>query len=159
MKYLKIKIILPFLAVIFIIMQFFTIDKTNPIADQSLDFVEMTNPPQNISLLLKSTCYDCHSYHTKYPWYTNIAPFSWIIADHIKEGRKELNFSEWGNYTAKRADHKLEECYEEVEEGEMPLKGYTLIHTESRLSESERAELIGWFKEYRKTANLLNSNP
>jgi len=159
MKYLKIKIVLPFLGLVLIIMQFFTIDQNNPAANNSLDFVEITNPPHNIGLMLKSTCYDCHSYHTVYPWYTNIAPFSWIIADHIKEGRKELNFSEWGNYTAKRADHKLEESYEEVEESEMPLKEYTLIHSKARLSESDRAELVAWFKEYRKTANLIGETP
>ncbi|MEP2026185.1 heme-binding domain-containing protein, partial [Reichenbachiella sp.] len=96
--------------------------------------------------IIKTSCYDCHSYHTKYPWYTNVAPLSWWIGDHIEEGREHFNLSEWGAYSEKKALHKLEEFYEEVEEGEMPLTSYTLIHGEASLSDEQVKKLVTWVK-------------
>ena len=74
-----------------------------------------------MTTLLESACYDCHSYKTKYQWYSNIAPVSWWLGHNVEEGREHLNFSTWGNYPTEKAEHKLEECAEEVDEGEMPL--------------------------------------
>lgn len=134
------------LVAVLVILQFFRIDKTNPPLDQPNDFITQTNPPQEIAALLKDACYDCHSHETKYPWYTNIAPVSWWIKDHIDEAREHLNFSIWGTYEAKKRAHKLEECYEEVEEKHMPLKSYTWMHPEAKLDESQRSKLVKWFK-------------
>ena len=111
-----------------VLIQFIRIDKTNPPADPAKDFIALKNPPQAVANMLKASCYDCHSNKSTYPWYTNVAPVSWWVKRHITEGRQELNFSEWGDYTPKKAAHKLDESYEMVTEGEMPLSSYTLMH-------------------------------
>lgn len=142
-----IKKILIGLIAILVIIQFFRIDKTNPIVVQENDFITITNPSENIKTILKASCYDCHSNETKYPWYTNFAPLSWWIKHHIDEGRDELNFSEWGTFKEKRKHHKLEECIELVEENEMPLSSYLITHSEAKISSENKALLLEWFKE------------
>jgi hypothetical protein len=135
-----------------IIIQLFRIDKTNPIVNSADDFIEITNPPEEIAKILVSSCYDCHSNESSYPWYSNIAPISWWVKDHINEGRKELNFSKWSTYDEKKKEHKLEEMIEEVEEGEMPLKPYPLTHPKARLTLEQKEELTSWFKKTREAA-------
>lgn len=137
------------LFVIFLILQFFRIDKTAPQIDLKKDFIEITNPSDEVKTLLKSTCYDCHSNETSYPWYSQIAPVSWWLKHHVDEGREELNFSEWGTYKTKKADHKLEECAEEVEEGKMPLDSYTWTHGDAVLSEKQKELLEDFFNSKR----------
>lgn len=134
---------------VLIIMQFFTIDKTNPEVVLENDFIAVTNPPENVKQILQSSCYDCHSNTTKYPWYSNVAPISWWIKDHVDEARDELNFSEWATFGEERKEHKLEEMVEEVEEGEMPLKSYTIAHSGSSLSEDQARELAVWINSIR----------
>ena len=146
-KYLK-YIVIAFI-IFMIVAQFFPIDKTNPPADMSKDFISVTNPPAKVAEHIKVACYDCHSYHTKYPWYTSIAPVSWWIKGHMDNGKKHLNFSIWGDYSDKKKDHKLEECIEFVEKNWMPLLSYKIAHPESKLSDQEREELITFFKKLR----------
>ena len=137
-----------------IIMQFFRIDKTNPPVDAKLDFVSVVQPPQQISAMLKSACYDCHSNETVYPWYSNIAPVSWWLKDHVEHGRHHLNFSEWNNYSQEEKQEIFEEAIEEVEEAEMPLKGYAAIHSKANLNTEQRAELVKWLKAGMRYSNL-----
>lgn len=129
-----------------VIIQFIRIDKTNPAVVIENDFIVQTNPPEHIQTILKTSCYDCHSNESTYPWYTNVAPISWWVKQHINEAREELNFSEWGTFNAKRQKHKLEEVYEEVEEGEMPLPSYLIVHSEAKLTTEQKNELVAWFK-------------
>ena len=135
------------LIVVFIILQFFQIDKTNPPVDESQDFIEMYNPSPEIAAKIKASCYDCHSNESSYPWYTNIQPVGWWVKNHIDEGKHHLNFSEFGTYSAKRQSHKMEECYELVEENEMPLKSYTIAHQDAVLDDATKEQLITYFKE------------
>lgn len=137
------------LLVLLIVIQVFRIDKTNPPADPSKDLVVLMQPPPHIAVMLKESCYDCHSNATTYPWYTNVAPVSWWIKNHINDGRKHLNFSTWGNYTTRKADHKLEECVEMTEEGEMPMYSYTVLHGKAKLSKEQQAQLVSWFNSLR----------
>lgn len=134
------------LLVILVAIQFIRIDKTKPETIESEDFIVMTNPPAEVVSLLQSACYDCHSHETKYPWYTNIAPFSFMIENHIKEARGHLNFSKWGTYGAAKAAHKLEECAEEIEAKKMPIKPYVNMHEEADLTEAQRKRLVIWFE-------------
>jgi len=134
------------LVVFLIVAQFFPIDKTNPPADMSKDFIAMTIPSDQIEKNIKVACYDCHSHHTKYPWYTDVAPVSWWVKGHINNGIKHLNFSKWGDYTQGKKDHKLDECIDFVEKNWMPLLTYKVAHPESKLSDKERADLILFFK-------------
>ncbi|TPE46404.1 heme-binding domain-containing protein [Pontibacter mangrovi] len=136
--------------VLLVLMQFIRIDKTNPPVEPSKEFAALVNPPADVALILKESCYDCHSNETLYPWYSNVAPASWFLKSHIDEGREHLNFSVWGDYTAKKANHKLEECIEMVEEGEMPLTSYTLLHPEGKLTAQEKEKLLTWFRSVKK---------
>ena len=105
-------------------------------------FLEETKPSSEVAALLKSHCYDCHSNQTVYPWYAEVAPFSFWLADHVKDGKKHFNVSDWAQYSAKRKDHKLEELVEEVEQGEMPLPSYTWMH--GNLSKEEQKLMMQW---------------
>jgi len=144
----KKKLILVFVIIIGVI-QFFQIDKENPPVDQSKDFIAMTNPSIEVTNILKTSCYDCHSHETKYPWYTYASPLSWWIKYHINDGRKHFNFSTWADYDAKKQDHKLDEAIEEVDEGEMPLNSYLWAHSESKLTPEQKEALMAFFESKR----------
>ena len=137
------------LLLIFVIIQFFRPDKNSTQGDHTVDFITETNPPAQVKTILEQSCYDCHSNNTVYPWYNNIAPISFWLADHVKHGKGHLNFSEWNSYDAKKKDHKLEEVEEMVGEGEMPLNEYTWTHEEARLSEEQRKAIVEWAKKTR----------
>ncbi|WP_312206622.1 heme-binding domain-containing protein [Epilithonimonas hominis] len=115
------KKILVVLLMVFIIIQFFPIDKTNPTTNEGMDFLKIKNTPEPIAKLIKNSCYDCHSNETKYPFYSNIQPVAWLLKNHIDEGRKELNFSTFATYEPKRQAQKLEEAAEYIEQKKMPL--------------------------------------
>lgn len=138
------------LVIILALMQFKQIDKTNPEYNEAEDFITITQPSEEIATLIKAACYDCHSHQAKYPWYSNVAPISWMVEHHIEEGREHLNFSEWGSYDTKKANHKLEECIEEIEEGEMPMKPYVVMHSEVKMSKEQKKALMAFFQTQRK---------
>jgi hypothetical protein len=140
------KIILRVLVFLLIGIQLIPVDQTNPASDPKDDFITQLNPPKEIANILKTSCYDCHSNEVVYPWYTNIAPLKFWINNHIKEGKGHLNFSEWGTYSLDRAQHKLEECIEMVEDGEMPIDSYTLMHGDAELSGDQKTKLIEWLE-------------
>jgi len=142
---MKIKIALG-LILVFAVMQVFTIEKIPFEEPNENDFFALEKPDEKVGLLLKTICYDCHSNQVSYPWYSNVAPVSWWLNDHIDEGREHLNFSEWGNYKKDKKEHKAEEAWEEVKEREMPLKSYTFIHRDANLSEEQRDLLVTYFK-------------
>jgi len=135
-----------YLVVLFILIQVFRIDKSTKPINVETDFIAMTSPDSEITNILKIACYDCHSNQPAYPWYTNVAPFSWWIKHHIDEGSRHLNFSEWGTYSEKRKNHKLEESIEMIEEGEMPMDSYTWMHTKAKLTDAQKLQLVEWFK-------------
>lgn len=118
-----------------------------PSAEQS--FTEVYDVPVDVEMTLLTACYDCHSNTSKWPWYSKVAPVSFWIGHHVEEGREHLDFSQWGAYSAKKADHKLEEIIEEVKEGEMPLESYTWVHGEARLSADQRSRLIDYISSLR----------
>ncbi|MET6992015.1 heme-binding domain-containing protein [Sediminicola arcticus] len=132
------------LLIVFIGMQLYRPAKNVASGEHTAVFLSETNPPQEVKLILETTCYDCHSNNTVYPWYNNIAPVSYWLADHINEGKEHLNFSDWENYTSKKKEHKLEELVEEVEEGEMPLEEYTWTHEEARLNPKQKEMIMVW---------------
>jgi hypothetical protein len=151
-----IKRILLGLVVLLVLIQFFRIDKNNPPAVPSKDFLNISAPPAEIAGLIRSACYDCHSHETKYPWYTNVAPVSWWIWNHIVEGREELNFSTWTDYPLDKRAKKLEEAAELVRDGEMPLKSYTIAHGEARITTAQRDQLAAWFESEMQKTNVLD---
>lgn len=100
--------------------------------------------PADVEKILKTACYDCHSNNTVYPWYSHIQPVTWWLDKHIRDGKKDLNFSEFTTYSARRQYRKLEEVGELAENGGMPLSSYTLIHRDAKLSPEQKATLTGW---------------
>lgn len=142
MKILKRVIIV--ILILFVAIQVVRPDRQNPGVDQGLTLQARTTVPAEVQAILERSCYDCHSNQTRWPWYSNIAPVSWLLADHVKDGRKELSFSEWGNYTPKKAADKLEEICKLSGNGGMPIQSYLLIHREAVLSEADKKALCAW---------------
>ncbi|MBI1305976.1 MAG: cytochrome C [Bacteroidetes bacterium] len=143
---MKKKVILALVAIL-VLIQFIRIDKSVPtVPEGAKDITASMEVPSDIALMLKTSCYDCHSNETVYPWYSNIAPVSWLLGNHIKDGRKHLNFSVWSTYPDKRMKHKMEECAELVEEGEMPMDQYLWMHSNAKLNSDQTAKLVDWFK-------------
>ncbi len=105
--------------------------------------------PPDVDVLLKSSCYDCHSNTTDYPWYSNIQPVAWWLGDHIKDAKKHLNFSEFASYSLAKQYHKLEEVTSEVKAGEMPLESYTVIHSDADFNTEQRQVLTSWSENIR----------
>lgn len=100
--------------------------------------------PAEVQKLLQRACYDCHSNRTQYPWYAEIQPFGWWLAYHVNDGKRQLNFSEFGTYTVKRSVSKLEQISDEVSQQAMPLPSYTWGHPEARLTSAEIKQLTDW---------------
>ncbi|MDF0706041.1 MAG: heme-binding domain-containing protein [Bacteroidota bacterium] len=132
------------LLVVLIGMQFYRPEKNTADGDYVATFEAETQPSAEVKQILKTACYDCHSANTEYPWYNNIAPVSYWLADHIEDGKKHLDFSDWANYDTKKKDHKLEEVIEEVKEGKMPLNEYTWTHGDAKLSDEQISALVAW---------------
>ena len=140
------KRVLVFLLLVLLIMQFFAPEKNEGDVATLVSFVEETNPPEMVHEILKNTCFDCHSNVTEYPWYNAITPVNFWLNEHIKDGKKHLNFSEWGNYSLKRKEHKMEELHEEVANKEMPLDSYTWSHEDANLTPAQIDALVLWAK-------------
>ncbi len=137
-----IRIILIVILIALIVMQFFRPEKNNGGYATVVAFETETRVSIEVASILKTNCYDCHSNQTKYPWYAEVAPFSFWLQDDIKHGKKHFNVSEWDSYSAKKKDHKLEEVIEMVEEGEMPLDSYTWLH--GKLEKENQKLLLQW---------------
>lgn len=144
-----VKKILLVLLFAFIIIQFFRPKKNLSAAASPNDIFAHYQTSENTKQLIRSACYDCHSNNTLYPWYAEIQPVAWWLNDHIEEGKSELNFSEFATYSSKKANKKMEEVEELVEEKEMPLKSYALIHENARLTDKQRTDIIDWAKQIR----------
>jgi hypothetical protein len=108
------------------------------------DISMVVRVPDTVMILLKNACYDCHSYYTNYPWYSNIQPIGWLISSHIQKAKNELNFSEFGNYSQRRQVSKLEGMANSIKDDIMPLKAYKLMHKTAQLSTIEKSVLINW---------------
>lgn len=118
--------------------QFYPVERTNPPVRAEIQ------APEKIRALLRSACYDCHSNETRWPWYSRVAPISWYLAHHVKGARGEFNFSEWDSISPEDTRELLEEMWEKVEKGEMPLPAYRVLHPESRLGDVQRVLFERW---------------
>ena len=143
--------ILLIIIIILIAIQFIRPAKNQSNDALTSDISHVYTVPQNVSVILKKACNDCHTNNTVYPWYAQIQPVGWWLNHHIEEGKDELNFNEFGAYAVPRQYHKLEEVVEQVKEGEMPIWSYTLIHTNAKLTDEEKQTLINWAQGIRNT--------
>lgn len=145
---MKKKIVLV-LVILLIVIQFIRPSRNLSAVMSANDISRQYTVPDTVAHILQRACNDCHSNNTRYPWYTNIQPVGLWMQHHVNEGKKELNFSEFGAYTPKRQNHKMEEVGEQIEKGEMPLDSYLWIHKDAILSASEKETLIAWAKDLR----------
>ncbi len=140
------KIIVLVLAVAFMGLQFFQIDKTNPPIVDTETLEPAVAVPPDVALIMGRSCNDCHTNKTVYPWYANVQPAGWFLKSHIDEGKRKLNLSKFNTFDQKKKIKKLEEICEEVESASMPLPSYLWIHRDAVLSESERKAICDWTK-------------
>jgi hypothetical protein len=154
-KILKIALIVVFVA--FFVGQFIRPDFTNPAVVDAETLDASTEVPPDVQRILSRSCNDCHTNKTQYPWYSKVTPFNWFLADHIAEGRNELNFSVWNTYKQDRKIRKLDELCEQVELGEMPLPSYLWIHRDAALSDNDRTLLCNWAKT--ESSRIRDSEP
>lgn len=141
---LILKVLLSVVVVALIVIQFFRPVKN---ADAEIAEEHITAKfqiPEDVQQVLKVSCYDCHSNTTHYPWYSNVQPVAWFLDDHVREGKRELNFSKFATYPAWRQYKKFKEIGKELKEEEMPLFSYTLVHRDAALSEEQRLSLQNW---------------
>lgn len=128
----------------FVIIQFFRPAKNKSEGTSKNDISTLYAVPQNVQDILKTSCNDCHSNNTVYPWYAEIQPVAWWLNSHIEDGKKDLNFSEFATYRIRRQYKKLEEINELVKENEMPLDSYLWIHKDAKLSDQQKLTIANW---------------
>ena len=133
------------LLVVFMGIQFVPTKRNEGTPVSLSDFMMVYEVPKHIEKSLKVSCYDCHSNHTVYPWYNKIQPVAWFLEGHIEEAKEELNFSVFGDYSTRRQKNKLKSMGKEIRKDKMPLRSYTLLHGNAKLSEKEKLELEEWF--------------
>jgi hypothetical protein len=138
MKCKKYKVVFWIIVVIAVGIQLIPVNRTNPPVTGEIE------APEEVMAILHRSCFDCHSNETKWPWYSYVAPASWLVAKDVRDGRGHINFSEWADYNSKQKEHKQEECGEMVAIGEMPLWFYLPLHSESNLSEEDIELLVNW---------------
>jgi len=147
-RLLKILFIVVLIALVLI--QFYPKSNNNISTISSGFEIEKTHAvPTNVLNILKTSCYDCHSNNTFYPWYANFQPVSMWLSNHVEEGKDELNFSEFGSYSLRRQYKKLKEMEDQITEDEMPLESYTLIHKKASLDKDQKELISGWVRALR----------
>lgn len=139
-----IKISLIVIAAIIILIQLYRPERFTTAEVTDNHITKKLNVPPDVEKILKRSCFDCHSNHTIWPWYSNIAPMSWLVADDVRKGRNKMNFSEWGKMSASKQQIRLDKICDEISEGEMPLKNYLLIHKDAELSQADKDLLCSW---------------
>ena len=139
-----------------LIAQFFGPAKSNPATDATQSIYSRLQVTPHVAAIFDRSCNDCHSNKTRWPWYSNVAPVSWFVIDHVNEGRENLNFSEWGRYTRRDNDGLLKQICREVKAGVMPLSSYTPLHPGSTLSADDVKTLCDWTDAERARITTLN---
>ncbi len=141
-----IKKILLALVIVFVGIQFIPTKLNVSKTAYKSDFISIYDVPKEISEKLRVSCYDCHSNNTEYPWYNKLQPIAWYVEGHINEGKAELNFNEFGDYSDRKQRSKLNSIIREIEADKMPLKSYVNMHKNAEISKVEKKELLNFFE-------------
>lgn len=139
-----VKVIAWTLLIALTVIQFIPVERNQSDSFPKTDFMVVNNVPDPVMESVQTSCYDCHSNNTEYPWYNKIQPVAWFLEKHIKEGKTELNFNEWDEYSNRRKESKLRSIISQIEEDEMPLDSYTLIHKDAILSDEDKTMIINY---------------
>lgn len=137
------------LLIVLVVIQFFRPEKNIHPGDQPNAITKKFPVTADVETILDKACMDCHSNNTRYPWYYNIQPVAWWLADHVSEGKKELNFDEYINRRPRFQYRRMEQTIELVKDGEMPLDSYTWTHKDAILTEEEKTKIYDWAKSVR----------
>ena len=138
------------IASLFVAVQFIRPARTNPTVDETRAVAAHVRLTPEVETILARSCMDCHSSETSWPWYSNVAPVSWFVVDHVNHGRRHLNLSDWARYDPEEADHLLADICKTVKGGSMPLRSYTLLHRDARLSSGDVKVLCDWSQAERR---------
>jgi hypothetical protein len=142
--------------VVAVLIQFVRPERTNP-PEQAGNFLGASvSVPSSVQDILQRSCMDCHSNRTRWPWYSNIAPVSWLVARDVHNGRAKMNLSEWGTYKPKRMIVRLDMMVSEVDKGDMPPRQYLLIHRDAELTEDQKTLLCDWAEHLSDTLKEVN---
>jgi len=129
--------------------QFVPVDRSNPPVQPGHSIYASESVPATVRSIFEDSCKNCHSNQTAWPWYSRVAPFSWIVAHDVHAGRRQLNLSEWSLYSPKKQEEKLEDICEQVTNGDMPDGKYLLIHRQAKLTQQEREAVCDWVESAR----------
>jgi hypothetical protein len=143
------------LAVVLVLIQFIRPAKNLSSAPAPRDITALYPTPPDVKAVLARACYDCHSDHTRYPWYAEVQPVGWWLAEHVKDGKRHLNFSEFGSYPSIRAARAMTKSMDEVQHHGMPLASYTFIHRDAVLTPAEIAAFDQWARSVRDQFNAV----
>lgn len=146
-----VKIVAIVLLVGIVVIQFFPTSRNQSNTIPKSDFMVVNDVPERLEGIIKTSCYDCHSNNTEYPWYNKVQPVAWLLEDHVKQGKEELNFSDWANYSSRRKNSKLKSIISQIEDDEMPLFSYTLVHTDAKLSEGDKKAILDWMSKLKES--------
>jgi hypothetical protein len=124
--------------VVLLLIQFVPVDRSNP-PEQ-----EIVPAPPNVQAIFERSCYDCHSNRTVWPWYSRLAPISWLVANDVHEGRRHLNFTAWNTMSARDRSHAFHDTWDQVSHGDMPLWYYLPLHPQAKLSDDDKAAIHDW---------------
>ena len=145
MNMIRVKRIALALAAVFLLAQFVQPKRTNPPVVASRSLEAHVQVPQDVAPILKRACGDCHSNETVWPWYSHVAPVSWLVTDDVNEGRSHINLQDWeAQENPKEASEHLTLICKEVREKGMPPFSYRLMHSESRLSAQDMDTICSW---------------
>lgn len=148
------KVVLLTLFTLFLIIQLIRPVRNESGQAPEADMGNIYQMPESVRGIFKKACYDCHSDHTEYPWYADVQPMGWWLADHIREGKEELNFNRFGTYSIRKQKSKLKSIAGSLADNSMPLPSYTLIHKNARLSLEEKKLLLDWLTKTRDSISL-----
>jgi heme-binding protein len=135
------------IVVLLVVIQVFRPARTNPAVDQTRTIQANSTITPQISAIFERSCKDCHSSRTIWPWYSEVAPVSWLLVSDVNGARKQMSLSEWGTYDSTKKVSKLQKICEEVESGDMPLGIYVALHPVAKLSDADKQALCDWTKQ------------
>jgi len=150
------KKILMGLLIVFIAIQFIQPAHNKSAQLLATDITKTYRLPDSVQTILKNKCYDCHSNKTYYPWYFNIQPMGWFMADHIRDGKHDLNFSEFGSYSLRKQTNKFRAIETSIKDGTMPISSYTIMHTDAKLTSNDTATINYWVRKIKDSLAIKN---
>ncbi|WP_316633850.1 heme-binding domain-containing protein [uncultured Flavobacterium sp.] len=143
--------------IIFLLMQFYQPVRNSDYGQVlPIHISKVYHIPRNVETILQTSCYDCHSNNTQYPWYSYIQPARLFMESHITQGKNDLNFSEWGNYSKRKQGNKLDRIVKQIKANEMPLTSYTLIHKNAVLTSAQKEQMIKWIEKVSDSISKIN---